>query len=61
METERGEENNVYGIDGLKPVEASAVERIERGMTEEVIPEIIRIVEERRTLAAESRLWQLKC
>jgi hypothetical protein len=30
-------------------------------MTDEVIPEIVKVVEERRMLAAESRHWQLKC
>jgi hypothetical protein len=30
-------------------------------MTDEVIPEIVKIVEERRLKAAESRHWQLKC
>ena len=29
-------------------------------MTDEVIPEIVRAVEERRKLAAESRNWQLE-
>lgn len=61
METERGKGDKVYGVEGLTPVEQSAVERIEKGMTEKVIPAIVQIVEERRTLAAESRLWQLKC
>jgi hypothetical protein len=27
----------------------------------EVIPEIVKVVQERRMLAAESRHWQLKC
>jgi hypothetical protein len=29
-------------------------------MTDVVIPEIVKVVEERRLLAAESRQWQLK-
>jgi hypothetical protein len=29
-------------------------------MTQEVIPEIVKVVDERRMLAAESRHWQLK-
>jgi hypothetical protein len=41
--------------------DATALEDFKRAMTEEVIPEIVRVVEERRMLAAESRLWQLKC
>jgi hypothetical protein len=32
----------------------------EKTMTEEVIPEIVDIIEERKLKAAESRNWQLK-
>ena len=31
------------------------------GLAEDVIPEIVKIVEERRLLAASNRNWQLKC
>lgn len=47
-------------IKDLTPVDAKALEEFKRTMTDEVIPEILRVVEERRMLAAESREWQLK-
>jgi hypothetical protein len=54
-------ENNVSEvIKGLTPVDPKALEDFKREMTEEVIPEILRVVEERRAQAAESRHWQLK-
>jgi hypothetical protein len=48
-------------IEGLTHVDPAALEEFQRAMTEEVIPEIVRAVEERRMSAAESRHWQLKC
>ena len=48
-------------IEGLTAVDPKALEDFKRAMTDEVIPEIVRVVEERRMLAAESRQWQLKC
>jgi len=48
-------------IKGLTPLPSGALEAFEREMTEKVIPEIIKAVEERRVLAAESRQRQLKC
>lgn len=48
-------------IDGLTAVDPDQLEEFKRAMNEEVIPEIVRTVEERRLRAAESRLWQLKC
>jgi hypothetical protein len=48
-------------VEGLTPVDPQALADYQRTMTEEVIPEIRRVVEERRALAAESRDWQLKC
>jgi hypothetical protein len=47
-------------VEGLARVDPEALAEFEREMKEEVIPKIIRVVEERRTLAAESRQWQLK-
>lgn len=47
-------------IEGLKPVDPNALEDFKREMTERVIPEIVQVVEERRTLAAESRHRQLE-
>jgi hypothetical protein len=47
-------------VEGLTPVDPSALAEFEHAMTEEVIPEIVRVVEERRTLAADTRQWPLK-
>ncbi len=47
-------------VEGLKPVDASALEAYEREMTDEAIPEIIKDVEKRRMLAAESRQRRLE-
>lgn len=48
-------------VEGLTPIDPNAFADFKRAMTEEVIPEIVRVVEERRLAAAESRHWQLKC
>jgi hypothetical protein len=48
-------------LDGLKPVAPNALDDFERAMNEEVIPDIIKAVEERRLLVAKSRQRQLKC
>jgi hypothetical protein len=48
-------------IEGLTPVDPNALAEFQRAMTDEVIPEIVKVVEERRMLAAESRHWPLKC
>ncbi len=48
-------------IDGVTRVDPQQFKAFERLMTEEVIPEIVKVVEERRLLAAQSREWQLKC
>jgi len=56
------EENTVLDlVEGIKPVDPVALEDFLREMNENVIPEIVKVVEERRLLAAESRNWQLKC
>lgn len=47
-------------VEGLKPVDPGALEAFEREMTEHAIPEIVRAVEKRRMLAAESRHRQLE-
>jgi len=47
-------------VEGLKPVDASKLAEFEREMTEEAIPEIIKEVEKRQMLAAESRQRWLK-
>jgi hypothetical protein len=48
-------------IEGFTPVDPGALADFKQTMNQEVIPEIVRVVEERRLLAAESRHWQLKC
>jgi hypothetical protein len=56
------EESSVLDkIDNLKKIDPQQLQEFKRLMTEEVIPEIVKVVEERRVRAAESRLWQLKC
>ena len=47
-------------IDGLKPVDPAALEHFKQAMTENVIPEIVKVVEQRRVLAADSRRRHLK-
>ena len=46
-------------IDGLEPVDPQKLKEFEKAM-EQVIPEILDIIDERRLKAAESRNWQLK-
>ena len=48
-------------VQGLTKVDPQHLAEFKRAMTEEVIPEIVKIVEERRLQAAESRQRQLKC
>jgi hypothetical protein len=47
-------------VAGLKPVDPGALAAFEKEMTEHTIPEIVRAVEKRRMLAAESRNRQLE-
>ncbi len=47
-------------IDGLKSVDPQKLKDFETTMRDEVIPEIVEIIEERKLKAAESRNWQLK-
>jgi hypothetical protein len=57
------EENNtgLEKIEGVHDIDPQRLQEFKRLMTEEVIPEIVKVVEERRLRAAESRQWQLKC
>ena len=61
MDKEKEESDVFEAIEGLTLVDPNALADLERAMNEEVIPEIVKAVEERRMLAAESRHWQLKC
>jgi hypothetical protein len=55
------ENKNVFDlIEGLTPVDPSAVAAFLQAMTTEVIPEIVEVVDERRMLAVEIRSWHLK-
>ncbi len=47
-------------IKGLKAVDPKALADFEREMSERVIPEIVRAVEKRQMLAAESRQRELQ-
>ena len=47
--------------EGAQSVDPHRLQEFRRLMTDEVIPEIVKVVEERRLRAAESRQWQLKC
>ena len=47
-------------VQGLKPVDAKDLEAFDREMREEAVPEIIKDVEKRRMLAAESRQRRLE-
>ena len=62
MDDEKKDEKGVFDlIEGLTPVDPKALAAFQQAMIDEVIPEIVKVVEERRMLAAESREWQLKC
>ncbi len=47
-------------VAGLKPIDLGVLAAFEQEMTEHAIPEIVRAVEKRRMLAAESRNRQLE-
>jgi len=58
----KDESQSVFDVvEGLTEVDPNQLAEFRKAMTEEVIPEIVRIVETRRLRAAESRQWQLKC
>jgi hypothetical protein len=58
----KDEDKGVFDlVEGLTSVDPKALADFKQEMTQEVIPEIVKVVEERRMLAAESRHWQLKC
>lgn len=61
MDKGKKEGNAFESIEGLTPVDPKALADFQREMNEQVIPEIVKVVQDRRMLAAESRHWQLKC
>jgi len=55
-------ENSVLQLaEGIRPVDPKDFADFQRVMTEQVIPEIVKVVEERRLSASESQHWQLRC
>jgi hypothetical protein len=59
---EKQEDKNVFDlIEGLTSVDPDQLADFEKAMSDEVIPEIVKMVEKRRMLAAKSRHWPLKC
>jgi hypothetical protein len=60
MDEEKSQSDVLKAIEGLTRVDPDALAEFRRAMNEEVIPKIIKVVEERRVLAAETRKWQLK-
>jgi len=44
-------------VEGLRPVDPASLAEFKRTMEEEAIPEIVRVMQERQRLAAESRQW----
>jgi hypothetical protein len=61
MDKEKKGADVFEAIEGLTPVDPNALAEFQRTMNGEVIPEIVKVVEERRMLSAESRHWPLKC
>jgi hypothetical protein len=62
MSDDKEEKKGMFDlVEGLTVIDPNALAEFKQEMTEAVIPEIVKIVEERRVLAAESRHWQLKC
>jgi hypothetical protein len=47
-------------VEGLKPVDPKKLVEFERTMKDEVVPDIVKAVEQRRLFAAESRVRQRK-
>lgn len=58
---DRTKEESVFDvIEGFEAVDPQDLSEFKKSMTEEVIPEIVKVVEERRLLAVESRSRELK-
>lgn len=55
------EEKSVFDlVEGMTAVDPNQLADFQRAMTEEIIPEIVRVVEERRAAAAETYHCQLR-
>jgi hypothetical protein len=60
-EQDKSKKNDLFNdVDGLHPLDPKSLRQFEDAMNEDVIPEIVDAVEDRRLRAAESRRWQLK-
>lgn len=57
---EGGGKGVLQAIEGIQPVAPGALEEFKQAMKDSVIPEIVKVVQKRRVLAAESRQRQLK-
>ena len=60
MTDEKQDQKLLEQIEGLTAVKSSDLREFKQAMNK-VIPDIVKIVEERRLRAAKSRHWQLKC
>ncbi|MFZ1976287.1 MAG: hypothetical protein WAU89_25825 [Candidatus Acidiferrales bacterium] len=47
-------------VEGITPLDPAELAEFEQAMTDDVIPEIVKVVEERRLRAAQNRHRQLK-
>lgn len=56
----KASKSGLEDIKGLKPVKLDTVKKINRKMTNDVVPEIVTAVEKRRLAAVASRGKQLK-
>ena len=57
---DKAEKGVLDRIQGVVRVDPGVLAPFQEAMKDDVIPEIVKVVEERRVLAAESRLRQLK-
>ena len=58
--SDKGDKGVLDLVAGITRIDPLALAPFQQAMNDEVIPEIVKVVEERRVLAAESRLRQLK-
>ncbi len=59
--TKTEDNNGVSKIEGATKLDPKQLVEFKKLMTEEVIPEIVKVVEERKLSAAKTRQRQLKC
>lgn len=62
MSSPKSTRKGVLGeVDGLKPVKPELIREFSKAMTDQVIPDIVKTVDDRRLAAAHVRLKHLKC